>query len=165
MYVKGQVSLQTNALQSSATLTRAATNTPYTAKDVVGTDPATNIEFANFGISGQKFIITSATMLCGVNAVPSGMGAFRLHLFTSAPTAIADNAAFNLIAADRSKYLGYIEFDTPEDMGDTLWSQKENMTKNGQLITTSLFGQLETVGAWTPSSAAIKTLSIFGVSA
>jgi hypothetical protein len=88
------------------------------------------------------------------------MSSFRLHLYNAAPTAIADNVAFNLISADRAKYMGYIDVDTIVDMGDTLWGQVDNVNLLCKTLSTTIYGVLETKGAFTPSSGTIKTVSL-----
>jgi hypothetical protein len=94
-------------------------------------------------------------------SIPAGMTTFRLHLYSSAPTAITDNLAFNIIDADRSKYLGYIEFDTPVDLGDNiLWTQKENINMVRKLASTSVFGCLQTVTGFTPTSGCLKEIGL-----
>jgi len=141
--------------------TRPANTTAYTANDVVGTDPATNLEFTNVLPVAGNCIITGAYMRIRVASLPSGMSTFKLHLYSSAPTAITDNSAFNVIDADRSKYLGYITFNQPEDVGDNiLWTQIENINMVRKLSSTSIFGVLQTVGAFTPTSACVKDIGI-----
>lgn len=145
----------------SKTTTRPANTTAYSVGDVVGEDPAANLVFNNVSsVSGATVIITGASLQARVGTTPSGYGNFRLHLYNQAPTAIVDNAAFNLPSGDRSKYLGYIEFETPEDLGDTLWSRVNNINMQAELSTTSLFGILETRSAFTPSSGAEKELTL-----
>lgn len=154
---------------SSVSITRPADTTAYAAGDVVSnsTSAPTVLEFASIGPSGGRVVLQSASLRIDVAAVPSGMSSFRLHLYTSSPTAINDNAAFNLPSADRAKYAGYIEFSTPQGLGDTLWSQVEYIGRQIKLDTasTSLYGILETRGAFTPSSAAVKTIKISALEA
>jgi hypothetical protein len=141
--------------------TRPSNTTAYTALDVVGTDAATNMEFASVIPVAGNCIITGAYMRVRTASVPSGMTSFRLHLYSSAPTAITDNLAFNIIDADRSKYLGFIELDTPVDIGDNiLWTQKENINMVRKLASTSIFGVLQTVTGFTPTSACIKDIGL-----
>lgn len=153
---------------ASASLTRANDTTAYSVGDVIGTSTSGNLTFLSCStIDGGHIIIAGVSLEIDVNAIPSGMGLFRLHLYDSAPTAIADNAAYNLPSGDRSKYLGYIEIDTPVDLGDTLYSAMNNVTMKRQLASGSntLYGMLETRGAYTPSAQAVKkvTLHIVGV--
>jgi hypothetical protein len=151
----------------SASQTRPDNTTAYTALDVVGTDAAANMSFdlVNRVPSAGYFIILSASLRVDVNAVPSGMGNFRLHLFSEAPTAITDNLAFNLIAADRAKYIGSIDIPTPNDLGDTLFGRVDNLNFPGKLATssTTVYGVLQTLGGYTPASQTVKTVTIRGI--
>lgn len=159
------VPVQTPGFVSSGTQTRPADTTAYTALDVVGTIAAANISLANIGsIQASYFTITGVTLEFDINAVPSGMGNFRLHLFDAAPTAIADNDAFNLIAADRAKYLGYITLGTPVDLGDTLISCTDTLNFRRKLASasTTIYGVLQTVDAFTPVSEAVMAITING---
>jgi len=145
--------------KSSASVTRPDNQTPYTANDVVGG----LLTFANVLPAIQNFIITGVTDRIDVAAIPAGMGGFKLHLFDAEPAAIADNDAFNVAAADRSKYLGYIQIATPSDLGDTLFSQNDNVNFNGKLATTTLYGYKTTDNAFTPTALAVKTTSIYTI--
>lgn len=152
----------------SASVTRPEDTTAYAALDVIGTASSSTLTFADVLLmQGGHFIIMGASLRIDANAVPSGMGGFRLHLFTAAPTAIADNAAFNLAAADRDNYLGSIELDTPTDLGDTLYVQKDNINMKRKLATdsTTLYGVLQTINAFTPSSQTVKTVKLHIVGA
>lgn len=141
-------------------MTRAATTTAYTAGDVIGTDTSSTITFSNVGKAGSKVIIGDVNLRIDTNAIPSGMSGFRLHLFTQAPTAIADNLAFNVIAADRDKYLGYVPIGLPSKLGDTLFSQEIDVNMRVVLVTDTLYGVLETVGAFTPTASIVKTITL-----
>jgi hypothetical protein len=136
----------------STTFARPDNATPYTALDVVGTDAATNMTFSNIPVvAGGLFTILGAAVLVDKNAVPSGHIGYNLHLFNAEPTPITDNLAFNLIAADRSKYLGYIEIPTMVDLGDTTWGQKDTVfTRKLAAESTTLYGVLQAVGSETP---------------
>jgi hypothetical protein len=152
----------------SQSLTRANNTDAYTALDVVGTASSATITFTDALLqAGGHFIIMGASLRVDVNAVPSGMSSFRLHLYSATPTTIADNAAFNLPAADRDNYYGYIEFDTPTDLGDTLYAFKDNINMKRKLATdsTTIYGILQTVGAFTPSASAVKTVKLHIVGA
>lgn len=148
----------TPGVSVSATQTRPNNTTGYSALDVVGTDAATNLAFENILTAGAAFIITGAKLRIDINAIPSGMLGFRLHLYNAAPTAITDNAAYNLPSGDRAKYLGYLDFLVMEDMGDTLWAQATN-TLSGKLAaeSTTLYGILQTIGAYTPAAQTVHT--------
>lgn len=150
------------ALKGSTTLTRATNTTAYTVGDVVNSETASYLTF-EFGTEGQRFIILKALLLVYLNAVPSGMSGFALHLYSSAPTIITDNSAFNLSSDDRSKYLGTIEFSTPLKKGDTLVSQIENLTFAENLVESKLYGVLETLGAYTPANGTVFDIRLIAV--
>jgi hypothetical protein len=96
-----------------------------------------------------------------IAAVPAGMDGFRLHLYSAAPTAIADNTAYNLVAADRAKYIGYITLNAPVDVGDTLISQTDcAFVAKLAAASTTLYGMLQTLAAYTPSSADVFKLTL-----
>jgi hypothetical protein len=148
-----QIPVKKCSASASASITRPENATPYSANDVVSiTGAGEVITFANVsGITGNKIKITRAWMRIDVNAVPSGMSGFFLHLFNALPTAIADNSAYNLPSADRAKYLGNIYIPTPDDLGDTLFSSIKNIESQYKLSGTALYGVLVTVGAFTPA--------------
>jgi len=153
------------SLQSSviASVTRPDNATPYTALDVVGGASSSILTFSDIlPVSGAGFIMMNAWMKIAVNAVPSGMSSFRLHLYNASPTNIADNAAFNLPAGDLAKYLGYITLSTPTDLGDNIFTQLENINFKRKLAaaSTTIYGMLQTVGGWTPPSLAVLTAGL-----
>jgi hypothetical protein len=164
----GSMEVTSSGWVSSASQTRPNNTTPYTALDVCGTDAATNMSFAGVGATtGGVVIITSLALRIDVAAIPASMATFRLHLYSSAPTAITDNLAFNLPAADRAKYLGFIETAaTPLDLGDTLFARAENINFIAQLNagSTTLSGILQTVAGYTPTALAAKTVTLRGFS-
>jgi len=150
---------------SAVNFTRPNNTTAYAAGDVVGTDPASVLEFTNIGPSGGRILLQDATFLCGANSVPPTLGALRLHLYGTSPTAIADNAAYDLPSGDRAKYLGWFDFPTPQDLGDTIWSQTDYIGKLVKLTTASLFGILETRNACTPAAELAFTLRLSALEA
>ena len=155
VYVSGKV--------VSASQTRPANTTAYTALDVVGQDAAANIAFTSvLPNAGGTFVIFGARLRIDVAAIPAGMSSFRLHLYNAAPTAIVDNAAYNLPSGDRTKYLGYVEISGVLDIGDTLWIQATGVNFVGKLAagSTSLWGILQTVSAYTPTASAVKTVML-----
>lgn len=144
------------AYRTTVTITRPSNTTAYTAGDVVGdTNGSAILTFTNAGPSGGFVILQSVSLVFSDSSVPSGMGAFRLHLYSAAPTAIADNAVFDLVSGDRANYMGYIDLSTPLDFGSSLYTQTDY---SGRLVklaaaSTTLYAELETRGAYTPVSA------------
>lgn len=135
--------------------TRPADTNPYGAADVVGSASTANHEATNAGTSGTLIQILSAALTINLTSVPSGMTTFRLHIWDSAPTAIADNAAFSAAAADRAKYCGYIDMASVQAIGGGFcWSQGDYIGRPVRLSGTSFFFNLALSGAagFTPAS-------------
>jgi hypothetical protein len=164
------VTTQGVGYSSSASKTRPNDTNAYAALDVIAeaTSGATVWTFSNIGPSGGGQLIIDAIQLrIDVAAIPSGMGGFRLHLYSTSPTAIDDNAAYNLPSADRGKYLGFAELTTPLDLGDTLWSASEEqfyqIRKQVTAASGTLYGILQTINAYTPTASAVYTVSLHAV--
>jgi len=155
---------------SSASKTRPNDSAPYSALDVIAesTSAGTVWTFNNIAPSaGGEILLTAAQLEIDVAAIPSSMGRFRLHLYSTSPTAINDNDPFNLIAADRTKYLGYIEIPDSQDLGDTLFSGTEEgyywIRKQVTAASGTLYGILQTVNGYTPTAQAVKKITIKSV--
>ena len=164
--ITGGAAVTSQGYSAAVTLTRPADTSAYAANDVVGaaTGSTAALTFADMGPSGKEIMITSVALEVDVAAVPSGMTSFDLHLYNvTPPSALGDNVAFNLPSGDRASYLGKINLGTPVDLGSTLWVETENLNKQVKLSGTSLFAYLVTVGAYTPSSAAVKVITLHSV--
>jgi hypothetical protein len=159
-YAAGIVSA---GFRSVATITRPSNTTGYTAGDVVGdTGGSAIVSLTSAGPSGGFVLVQSVSLVFSDSVVPSGMAAFRIHLYSASPTAIADNAAFDLVSGDRDAYMGYIDLPAPLDLGSTIYTQADYP---GRLIklaaaSTTLFAEIETRGAYTPVSASTVSLRI-----
>jgi hypothetical protein len=157
----GSLTVDGKAYRTTATITRPSNTTAYTAGDVVGdTGGSAIISLTAAGPTAGFVLIQSISLVFSDSTVPSGMGAFRVHMYSASPTAIADNAAFDLLSGDRATYMGYIDLPAPQDLGSTIYTQVDYP---GRLIklaaaSTTLFVEIETRGAYTPVSA--STVSI-----
>ena len=90
---------------------------------------------------------------------------YRLHLFHTAPTAIADNAQYAMLDANKDKRVGMIDFPaantegTGSDCAATMRPSSDgsypppNLWYKTASDNTKLFGILETLSAFTPASA------------
>ena len=164
---KGEVLIEqtgsTAGKAPSATFTRPNDGNAYLALDVVGTSPATYMTFSNvLANSGGVFAVVSASLEIDVSAVPSGMSGFRLHLYSVAPTPIADNEPYNLPSADRVNYIDYVPINNPSDHGDTIFSSNPGVNITGKLAegSTTLYGILQTIGAYTPTALTVKKITL-----
>lgn len=166
--IAGGTAAASAARSSSVTFARTADTNAYAANDVVGATGTGGgvLSFTDMAASaGQVLLINSATLVIDRNTVPSGMAGFRLHLFKDAPTSVDDNAAFPLTSAgDKAGYLGYIDFALPTLMGAVLVSQATSVNLQMVGLTgTTLYGELQTLGAFTPASATSHTITLRAV--
>ena len=137
---------------SRPTITRPANMTPYTAGDVLGGV----ISFTDAGPRSGAVIITAADLGAAITAIPAGQTSWRLHLYSATPpSALADNAIWDLTAADLPFYLGYIDIPAMTDAGTRVFSQFDGMPDkrvNLGASETTLYAYLVTVGAFTPAA-------------
>jgi hypothetical protein len=162
------VNTSNGGLKTSVSFTRPSDTTAYTPGEVVGTSPATNLIFSGISniLEGSIFI-TGVSLKIDSSSTFSGMGVFRLHLYDTAPTAIADNATFDLIVADRSKYLGFIEIATPSKLGSTNWGETNSIMKQIKLASQSntIYGILATNAAYTPNASDVYKITLYTIGA
>ncbi|NBW08686.1 MAG: hypothetical protein EBR82_11735 [Caulobacteraceae bacterium] len=149
---------------SKVSVTRPDNTTPYTANDVLGTDPASVIQFTNIAPEGGGTIVLLYASM-RIDAGSSTQGQTRLHLYSSAPAGIADNAAFNLPSGDRDKYLGYITLSAPVDLGDTMFTEDDFLRKTITATSSSVFAIAETTAAFTPAATTVRVLELRSVEA
>jgi hypothetical protein len=169
------LTVDSKAYRAAVTISRPSNTTGYTAGDVIGvadgTTPANAgsaiITLPSIGPSGGYVLLQSVRLMIGNTSVPSGMSGFRLHLYTASPTAILDNAAFNLASGEVASYAGYVDLPTPQDLGSTLFAQADYP---GTLIklaaaSTTLYAELETRGTYTPASGTLYDLRVLAMEA
>jgi len=149
---------------SKVSVTRPDNTTAYAALDVLGTDPASVIEFTNIAPQGGGTIVLLYASLM-INVGSGGPSQTRLHLYSSAPTAIADNAAYNLSSGDRGKYLGYVTLPAPIDLGDTMFAEDDFLRKTITATSSSVFAIAETISVFTPAAVTVKTWELRSVEA
>jgi hypothetical protein len=154
-------------VMSSVSVTRPNDGTAYTAGDVVGaaTGSTAALTFTSIGAINKVIRITGTRFEVDVTAVPSGMTSFRLHLYNvTPPSALGDNAAWDLPAGDRASYLGYVDLGSPVDAGSTLYVQQTGLDYDFLVDgTTSLYGYLVTNGAYTPTAQAVKKVTLYAL--
>ena len=164
-YAAGIVSA---GFRSTVTITRPSNTTAYTAGDVVGdTGGSAILTFSNMGPNSGYILLQSAALILSDSTVPSGMASFRVHLYSATPTAIADNAAFDLVSGERANYMGFFDIPTPVDFGSTLYAQTDYIGRMLKMATgsTTLYAEIETKGAYTPVSASTVELRLSALEA
>jgi hypothetical protein len=161
------VTVKGSAGDVSVTLTRTADTNAYAANDVLGaaTGSTAALSFANLcPVSGGSIMITSSSLEVDASAVISGETSYTLHLYNvTPPSALGDNAAFDLPSGDRASYLGAINLGAPVDLGSTLYVATDGINKQIKCSGTGLFGYLVTVGAYTPTSARVYVINLHAV--
>ena len=148
---------------TSATVTRTADTSIYAANDVIGaaTGATAALEFSYAGPRERDVLITTATLKIDDTAIISGETSYILHLYNiTPPSALGDNAAFDLPSGDRASYLGSVNLGTPVDLGSTLYIQTTDIKTQIHLESISLFGYLVTVGGYTPTSARVYKVTL-----
>ena len=158
----GTVGIDQSAGNPSGTITRPADTTAYAAGDGISTSGGANVTFATGLTAGSKFAIYSASIRSDDAAVIGGATTYKLHLFNATPTVIADNSAHAVVTADAAKYLGYITLLVMEDAGDFITKRTDGINAVMSLASgaTSIYGQLETVGGFTPASGTVYTIEL-----
>jgi hypothetical protein len=152
----------------TATITRPANATPFTAGDAFGDVNGSAIVTLSLGadaVPGMAVKIASAALRIDLASVPASMTTFRLHLYDAAPTAIADNAVWSLVSGDRDSYLGYVDLGTPVDAGATLYVRTEKLDAIFKAAgnQTNLFGVLVTNGGYTPASGEVAFIDLIAL--
>ena len=152
-----------NSVLSSATVTRPADTTPYAAKDVISTAVGAVIEFSGMArANGGTGTIVKARLMTNQS---TNTAQYRLHLFHTTPTAIADNAQYAMLDANKANRVGMIDFPatategTGSDAAATMRPSSDgsypppNLWYKCAAADTKLYGILETITAFTPASA------------
>jgi hypothetical protein len=150
-------------LSAVITKTGAGDVTAYTAKDVF--DAATGAGATLTGAAravGGSGVIVKARLATDLKTC---VARWRLHLFNAAPTYINDNLPFLYLYANESKYVGSIDFDAvfTEDPTNSTAAYSQ---KVGNLLpfvcgaTANLFGILEVLDGFTPTSAQTVTVTL-----
>jgi len=142
----------------SVIFTRPDDTTSYAAADVIGNATSAIHEFAGAGRAGGVYQLLGASCIINSTSVPTGMTTLKLHLLSSAPSAIADNAAFALVAADRSRYLTQIDLPAVATVGSGFVRTSVDVPAERPIATvgTSLFGLLVTDTAITSPTIALE---------
>ena len=161
------LALATQGYSAAVSVTRPADTAVYAANDILG--PATGstaaITFPSMGPASGRVMITSASLERDVAALIAGETSYVLYLYNvTPPSALGDNAAFDLPAGDRASFLGSINLGTPVDLGSTLYIAQHGLNQQILLAATpSIFGYLVTVGTYTPASASVHVVTLHTV--
>lgn len=151
----------------SVSFTRPNDTSAYTANDVLGSATGTTaaLRFSNLRPGGAgEYLITSTTLEIDLAAIPSGMTTFELALYNvTPPSALGDNAAWDVPSGDRSAYLGRIQLGAPVDLGSTLHVSADGINKQITLTGTDVFAYLTTDAGYTPAAQTVYKVALHGL--
>lgn len=162
-WISSTLTLATTGYSSAQTLTRTADTNAYAANDVIGaaTGSTAALTFTSMGPSGGEVVLTSVSLEIDAAALITSESSYRLYLYNvTPPSALGDNAAWDLPSGDRASFLGYVDLGTPVDLGSTLYVQSDNINKQIKLSGTSIFAYLTTTAAYTPTSARVHIITL-----
>jgi hypothetical protein len=151
---------------AAAEITRPANATPYTFGDAIS-DNAT----AYMTLAGVTRVASSVGYISGIQLetdLRTSTQQVRVHLFSAAPTAIADNAPFTMLYANKAIALGFIDlpaFQSGPDNGSTSARTFLNDGLRFRIVSDasgspSIYGLLEDRSASTPANTQKYYLSI-----
>lgn len=159
----------------SATITRPSNTTAYTAGDVIGQADTTTAANAGTAIlvfdfgpdwANKAIYIEAMKITTDQATVPSGMTTLDLHLYDEAPAAILDNAAWARATTDVNKWLCVISSNTITASGGSVADEVSSLNKRVKVGSDGkLRGVLRTTGAFTPTSGAVKVITLRAVQA
>lgn len=153
MTVTGQFNLK------EASVERPNNTTGYAAGDVISTVAGTVLEFNSIASeNGGTGLILKAQCCISAEGDPVSVPAtIRLHLFSSTPDAIADNAPYTQAYADRQIRLGYIDFDMTAGVAGSdcveLFDDTVRKAFKCESNASNIYGIIETLDAFTPSAS------------
>jgi hypothetical protein len=152
---------------ASVSITRPDNVVPYLANDVVGSSVLTTaaLSFPSLRSGAGEYLITTAEFEIDAAAVIAGETTYRLHLYNvTPPSALVDNAPFDIPAGDRASYLGFLDLGAPVDLGSTLYVQTPAINKQITLLASGgAFGYLVTIGAYTPTALRVFNAKLHGI--
>lgn len=160
------VALPTDAsFGSVATLTRPATTPAYSANDVVLDTGGSPLSFTLAAGAGD-YTLTCASLEIDAASIISGETTYTLYIYNvTPPSALADDAAWDLPSGDRASFLGSINLGTPADLGSTLYVEQCNLNKQITTASANVFGYLVTTGAHTSTASRVYKIALHSVKA
>ena len=138
--------------ESTATITRAADTTIYTASapnfDVYGS----LFELENIGVAGEGIFLSYFEISLNLSGVPQGMTSFAVHLYPTAPTTIADNSIWTIGSDPVLDPVGFNVSMSLAKGGGKVVGVIKDLNQLFILTSSSLWGYLVTNGAVTPAA-------------
>lgn len=129
------------------------------AGDVMGAiGTITWADSAGNTFTGGELLIRSTVFEVDETALQASEAAYALKLYSvTPPSALADNAPWDLPAGDRASYLASLAITAPTDIGSTLLTETDSINKQITVPATGLtFAYLVTVAGFTPTATVRK---------
>lgn len=149
---------------ASVSVTRPNDTTAYGAIDVIGpTGGGTAaMAFEKVGpADGGDVLIRGVSLRIDASALIASEAGYRLHFYNvTPPSALADNAAWDLPSGDRASYLGFLDTGTIVDIGSTLWVESNGLAKPVKLLSGTLYAYLATIVGHTPTAQRVYTATV-----
>lgn len=145
-------------------ITRTNDTNAYGAGDVIGaaTGSTAAVAFV-FRPDAGAVRIRSSLMVVDAASVISGETSYNLHFYDETPpSALGDNAAWDLPSGDRANYVGTMSLGTPADIGSSLVITTNTLDLVMFAPTGTLWAYLVTVGAYTPTASRIYRIRLTG---
>lgn len=140
---------------------RPADTTAYAAGDAVGITAGSVLTFQNATLinSGSGKI---KSVLVAKSAASITNASFRLYLYNTAPTAIADNSAWTVLYADREKLIGYVDVTMvgPASGAGAVGFANVDIPFQAAAGSKAIYGVLVATAAYTPASAETFAVSL-----
>lgn len=145
------------------TITFGAGAGAHNAGEIMSTDTGEILEFdvsAWIAAGGSGIILSSLVTLD--QAPFANQAGYTLHLFTTAPTVIADDAAWVLVAAELATYIGPIEISVLKTgtNASAVLDIGHNLDFTLASASTKLYGQLVCKGTDTTVNTKIMTVNL-----
>lgn len=141
-----------SAYESTATITRAANTTAYTASDPNFDVYGGLFELQNIGQADKGIFLSFFEISLNLSAVPSGMTSFTVYLYRTAPTSIADNSIWTIGSDPPLDSLGFNVSMSRAKGGGKVVGNIKDLNQLFVLSSTSLWGYIVTNGAFTPAA-------------
>lgn len=148
----------------AVSVTRPNDTSSYAAGDVIGsaTGSTAALTFA-LAVGAGEFMITSVELEIDASAIISGETSYRLYVYSvTPPSALGDNAAFDLPSGDRASFIGYVDLGSVADLGSTLYVRNDAINVQITLASANVFGYLVTNGAYTPTASRVYKVTLHG---
>lgn len=150
--------LGSRSMVRSVELTRPSDTTVYHALDAIAnsTSAPTALTFSNAArVDGGSAYILFAKLTTNN---PSCDARVRLHLFSTSPTAVNDNSPHPVLYANRATLVGHLDFPALAS-GGAGSDASQSLIVDARILVAcapssrNLFGLVQTLDAFTPSSA------------